>query len=246
MSFKNIGKALAMARRERGLTQAQLADRSGMSRPQVSRYEAGRELMKLETLEKILRTLTVEPDDFFRFLRSLDDGDIPRQVRAGDRIDDRMLADAFRDLHGAIDGLRQVVERAVDPDTRVAAIENLHSAIEGLRKVVERAIDPGVRFARLIEEAARSGGPRQPGAVGHGSESRDAGAGSPPVAQPVAAAMPTRTRVRAARSPVLFKDDALEGLRARLAEMTGEVEAALAQQRGGHLEFQGEEQQPGG
>jgi len=127
--------------------------------------------MKLETLEKILRTLTVEPDDFFRFLRSLEDSDSPRQGRAGDRIDDRMLADAFRDLHGAIDGLRVVVERAVDPETRYAAFQNLHTAIDGLRQVVERAIDPGVRFARLIEEAAGSGGLR---AVGHGSETREA------------------------------------------------------------------------
>ncbi len=112
MGFRDIGKALVLLRQQRGLTQAQLAARCGMSRPQVSRYESGKELMKLETLEKILRTLVVEADDFFRFLRSLDDSD-PEQGRARDRIDDRMLADAFRNLHGAIDGLHRVVERAV-------------------------------------------------------------------------------------------------------------------------------------
>jgi transcriptional regulator with XRE-family HTH domain len=243
MGFRDIGKALVLLRQQRGFTQAKLADRCGMSRPQVSRYESGKELMKLETLEKILRTLTVEPDDFFRFLRSLDDSDSPQQGRAGDRIDDRMLVDAFRNLHGAIDGLHQVVERAVDPEARFAAFQNLHAAIDGLRQVVERAIEPGVRFARLIEEAGRSGGPR---AVGDGSETREAELRSPLPGRLEAVVVPTRTRARTDRSSALSEVDGLEGLLARLAEMTGEVEAVLAHQRSARLGFQGGEQQVGG
>jgi transcriptional regulator with XRE-family HTH domain len=154
MAFRDIGKALAILRQQKGLTQAQLADRCGMGRPQVSRYESGRELMKLETLEKILDTLRVEPDDFFRFLSSLDESAGPRDTGERDRIDDRKLADAFRNLHGAIDGLREVLERTIDPETRFAAFQNLHAAIDGVRRVVERAIDPAIRFARLIDEAA--------------------------------------------------------------------------------------------
>jgi len=115
--------------------------------------------MKLETLEKILATLRVEPDDFFRFLSSLDESDGPRQARVKDRIDDRLLADAFQNLHAAIDGLRQVVERTIDPETRFAAFQNLHAAIDGLRRVVERAIDPAIRFAKLIDEAAGTRAP---------------------------------------------------------------------------------------
>jgi transcriptional regulator with XRE-family HTH domain len=127
MAFKNIGKALAILRQQRGLSQAQLADRCGIGRPQVSRYEAGKELMKLDTLEKILSTLAVEPDDFFRFLRSFDESHGPRPRRALDRIDDRLLAETFL---------------------------NLHTAIDELRRVIESAIDPATRFARLIDEAA--------------------------------------------------------------------------------------------
>ena len=115
MTFRNIGKALAILRRQKGLTQAQLAARCGMGRPQVSRYESGRELMKLETLEKILDTLRVEAEDFFRFLSSLDDSGEPREIRERDRIDDRLMADAFQNLHAAIDGLREVVERRDRP-----------------------------------------------------------------------------------------------------------------------------------
>jgi len=73
--------------------------------------------MKLETLEKILDTLRVEPEDFFRFLSSLDESGGPREIRERYRIDDRLLADAFQSLHAAIDGLREAVERAMDPDT---------------------------------------------------------------------------------------------------------------------------------
>jgi len=40
MAFKDIGKALALVRQQRGFTQAQLADRCGMGRPQVSRLLA--------------------------------------------------------------------------------------------------------------------------------------------------------------------------------------------------------------
>jgi transcriptional regulator with XRE-family HTH domain len=132
MAFRNIGKALAILRQHRELSQAQLADRCGIGRPQISRYEAGKELMKLETLEKILGTLAVEPDDFFRFLRSLDESSGARERRVPARIDDRLLAEAF---------------------------QNLHSAIDELRQVVQRSIDPAIRFARLIDEAAASRGP---------------------------------------------------------------------------------------
>jgi transcriptional regulator with XRE-family HTH domain len=118
MAFRNIGKALAILRRERGLSQAGLAEWCEIGRSQVSRYEAGKELMKLETLEKILARLTVEPDDFFRFLRSLDESAVPDRQRAPEQTDDRRLADAFQNMHGAIDELRQAVERSIEPATR--------------------------------------------------------------------------------------------------------------------------------
>jgi transcriptional regulator with XRE-family HTH domain len=132
MAFRNVGKALAMLRQKQGLSQAELADSCGFGRAQISRYEAGKELMKLNTLERILSQLSVEPEDFFRFVRSLDaPPPAPRESRVPDRIDDRPLAAAFQNLHAAIDELRQVVELS---------------------------IDPAVRFARLIDQAAASGG----------------------------------------------------------------------------------------
>lgn len=129
MSFQNIGQALAILRRQQGLSQAELADSCGIGRAQLSRYEAGKELMKLHTLEKMLRQLTVEPEDFFHLVRTLDASPLAHPRRGPSRVDDTQLAAAFQNLHAAIDELRQAVERSIDPATR---------------------------FARLIDEAAAS------------------------------------------------------------------------------------------
>jgi transcriptional regulator with XRE-family HTH domain len=122
MSFENLGKALALLRRKQGLSQADFADRCGMGRAQLSRYEAGKELMKLPTLERMLNQLTVEPEEFFRVARSLDPSPLPSARRILDRVDDRPLAEAFQKLHAAIDEVRQVVERSIDPATRFARL----------------------------------------------------------------------------------------------------------------------------
>jgi transcriptional regulator with XRE-family HTH domain len=132
MAFRHIGKALAILRQQRGISQVELADSCGIGRSQVSRYESGKELMKLDTLEKILAELQVAPYDFFLLVASLDTGSAPPARRKPDRIDDRVVAEAIR---------------------------NVHSAIDELRRVIERAIDPAVRFAKLIDDAAASRGP---------------------------------------------------------------------------------------
>lgn len=129
MSFENLGKALALLRRKQGLSQADFADRCGIGRAQLSRYEAGKELMKLPTLERMLNQLTVEPEEFFRFVRSLDPSPLPRARRTLDRVDDRALAEAFQKLHAAIDEVRQVVERSIDPATRFARLIDEAAAI---------------------------------------------------------------------------------------------------------------------
>jgi transcriptional regulator with XRE-family HTH domain len=132
MTFENVGKALAILRRQMGLSQAEIARSCLIERSRLSRYEAGRVPISLVVLEKILGRLNVAPDDFFRFVGSLDPASEPPRRRIPDRVDDRLLADAFRNLHAAIDELRQVVERA---------------------------IDPAVRFARLIDDAAAGSRP---------------------------------------------------------------------------------------
>ncbi len=56
----SLGSLLARARRERGLSQAELARRLGMSAPHLSRIEHGADL-RVSTLLDIARELRLEP-----------------------------------------------------------------------------------------------------------------------------------------------------------------------------------------
>jgi transcriptional regulator with XRE-family HTH domain len=107
--FGRVGQALALVRQERGISQYELADRCRIGRSQISKYEAGRELMKLETLAKILNVLAIEPDQFFRLAGSLTDSlkPVPEAER---EIRQRKLQEAFVRLHAAIDHLQEVIE----------------------------------------------------------------------------------------------------------------------------------------
>jgi transcriptional regulator with XRE-family HTH domain len=55
-----LGSALAHLRRERGLSQAELARRLGMSAPNLSRIEHGADL-RVSTLLDLARALKLEP-----------------------------------------------------------------------------------------------------------------------------------------------------------------------------------------
>jgi transcriptional regulator with XRE-family HTH domain len=54
-----IGESVAGWRKLRGLTQAQLADRSGVSRDTLGRLERGAEGVSLENLLRVLRVLGI-------------------------------------------------------------------------------------------------------------------------------------------------------------------------------------------
>ncbi|MGB7684508.1 MAG: helix-turn-helix transcriptional regulator [Solirubrobacterales bacterium] len=55
--MRRIGEDVSTWRKLRGLTQAQLADRSGVSRDTLSRLESGTGGVSLETLLRVLRAL---------------------------------------------------------------------------------------------------------------------------------------------------------------------------------------------
>jgi transcriptional regulator with XRE-family HTH domain len=121
LTLKNIGRALAVLRQERSLSQHELASRCGIGRSQISKYEAGKETMKLDTLGKLLGALNVEPEQFFQVVRSIEESLRPRQARR-DRIEERVLRDAFRSLHSAIDNLQLVIERSLGPESDTSPI----------------------------------------------------------------------------------------------------------------------------
>lgn len=70
--FQNLGHALALLRELRGLSQAECARRAGVGKSQLSKYEKGKELPKLESLGKVLVVLDVRQDGFFSVVAAVD------------------------------------------------------------------------------------------------------------------------------------------------------------------------------
>lgn len=57
MDAKKLGKKIKLARVEMDMTQADLAEATGILQKSISRYETGIALPTLETLERIAKTL---------------------------------------------------------------------------------------------------------------------------------------------------------------------------------------------
>jgi transcriptional regulator with XRE-family HTH domain len=66
--FQHVGRTIALLRELRGKSQAQLAREAGIGKSQLSKYENGKELPRLNSLEKVLGVLGVGAMDFFHML----------------------------------------------------------------------------------------------------------------------------------------------------------------------------------
>ena len=70
--FVNLGRTLGLLRELRGKSQARVAREAGIGKSQLSKYENGKELPKLDSLEKVLRVLEVGQFEFFYTLYLVD------------------------------------------------------------------------------------------------------------------------------------------------------------------------------
>jgi len=70
--FHNLGKTLSLLRELRGKSQARVAREAGIGKSQLSKYENGKELPKLDSLEKVLKALGVGHFEFFYTLYLVD------------------------------------------------------------------------------------------------------------------------------------------------------------------------------
>jgi len=70
--FRNLGLALGMVRQIRGRSQAEVSRQARIGKSQLSKYERGKELPKLESLEKLLVALEVGTFEFFYILHMVD------------------------------------------------------------------------------------------------------------------------------------------------------------------------------
>jgi transcriptional regulator with XRE-family HTH domain len=70
--FVNLGRTLGLLRELRGKSQARVARDAGIGKSQLSKYENGKELPKLDSLEKVLRALQIGYFEFFYTLYLVD------------------------------------------------------------------------------------------------------------------------------------------------------------------------------
>jgi transcriptional regulator with XRE-family HTH domain len=70
--FANLGRTLSLLRELRGKSQASVAREAGIGKSQLSKYENGKELPKLDSLEKVLVALRVGYFEFFYTLYLVD------------------------------------------------------------------------------------------------------------------------------------------------------------------------------
>lgn len=70
--FTNLGRTLSLLRELRGKSQARVAREAGIGKSQLSKYENGKELPKLDSLEKVLIALKVGYFEFFYTLHLVD------------------------------------------------------------------------------------------------------------------------------------------------------------------------------
>lgn len=70
--FSNLGRTLSLLRDLRGFSQSQVALEAGIGKSQLSKYENGKELPKLDSLEKVLHALSIGHFEFFYTLHLID------------------------------------------------------------------------------------------------------------------------------------------------------------------------------
>lgn len=70
--FEHLGRALVLLRRLRGMSQGRVARSAGLGKSQLSKYESGQELPKLDSLERILNAMDLACLDLFSALHEID------------------------------------------------------------------------------------------------------------------------------------------------------------------------------
>jgi transcriptional regulator with XRE-family HTH domain len=70
--FANLGKTIFLLRDLRGKSQAEVARSAGVGKSQLSKYENGKELPRLDSLERVLVALDIGYLEFFQTLALID------------------------------------------------------------------------------------------------------------------------------------------------------------------------------
>ncbi|MEK5257584.1 helix-turn-helix transcriptional regulator [Paenibacillus sp. FSL F4-0125] len=77
---KRVGDRIRRLRKDKGLSQEQLAELSGLHTNYVGQVERGEKNLTIETLQKVVGGLGVSLEEFFRFLDPMDRKDTLGQI----------------------------------------------------------------------------------------------------------------------------------------------------------------------
>jgi transcriptional regulator with XRE-family HTH domain len=80
--FDNLGPALRLIRELRKRSQADVARRARVGKSQLSKYENGKELPRLDSLQRVLEELGVPAFGFFYTLHLIDKGELAMEGKA--------------------------------------------------------------------------------------------------------------------------------------------------------------------
>ena len=117
--FDRLGLGLRMFRELSGKSQAEVAREAGIGKSQLSKYENGKELPKLDSLGKVLSILETSPLTFFYGLAVLERGFDPsgcveaELLRSGS-VGPLLRAQEAAGLRGLFEQLLSVLEIAVE------------------------------------------------------------------------------------------------------------------------------------
>lgn len=77
--YQAVGKRIRELRIQKGMTQAELAEKARLSLPVISRIETARTKIWLETFTKLAEALEVSPNDILQLDTAADTADYPRE-----------------------------------------------------------------------------------------------------------------------------------------------------------------------
>jgi transcriptional regulator with XRE-family HTH domain len=112
--FRHVGLVVRLLRELKGISQAELARQAGLGKSQLSKYEAGRELPKLDSLEKLLVNLGIGVEVFAQVLGTVgrlskavesgraSDGPLPLPSEAGGSLMPSGADAAFQEVLGSV------------------------------------------------------------------------------------------------------------------------------------------------
>lgn len=117
--FGELGSALRLARDRAKVTAAAVAQKAGIGKSQLSKYETGRELPKMDTLAKIIDVLGVEPLWLFYVMHLLSRGNQADPLRIELALLGGCTAASFS--QDEADAFKRVLDSLLDLHTLVVA-----------------------------------------------------------------------------------------------------------------------------